>query len=252
MEKNFGQSGKLQPYTDLSVIREGFINDENAFYVQPQHALWRIVDIERITTPLIGLPLNIRLNRIVKRSFDIVFSIVIIVGVLSWLMPVIAILICINSRGPVFFLQKRNKKNGELFTCIKFRSMIVNAEADILPAGSNDKRITRVGRFLRDYYLDELPQFFNVLAGDMSVIGPRPHMVSDNLKYEEQVEHYACRHKIKPGITGLAQVLGYTGAAEDVQKMKERVSMDIFYQRHWSVKLDIIIMWKTVLKAFRL
>jgi putative colanic acid biosynthesis UDP-glucose lipid carrier transferase len=252
MEKDFLQSNKLQAYADLSVIRERFIVDENTLYVQPHHKLWSIINIKNITTPMIGLPLNVGMNRLFKRSFDIIFSVLIIIGVVSWLMPVIAILIWVESKGPVFFLQKRNKKNGELFTCIKFRSMIINAEADILPASIYDKRITKVGRFLRDHYLDELPQIFNVLLGDMSLVGPRPHMVSDNLKYADQVDYYTYRHNVKPGITGLAQVLGYVGAAEDIQKMKERVSMDIFYQRHWSIKLDIIIMWKTILKPFHL
>jgi putative colanic acid biosynthesis UDP-glucose lipid carrier transferase len=252
MKKEFRQSSEFQPYADLSVIRDGIVADENVFYAEPHHELWRIINMETITTPLISLPLNINLNRILKRSFDIVFSVIMIIGVLSWLMPVIAFLICIDSKGPVFFLQKRNKKNGELFTCIKFRSMIINAEADTLPASQYDKRITKVGFFLRDHYLDELPQLFNVLIGDMSVIGPRPHMVSDNLKYQEQVDYYAYRHKIKPGITGLAQVLGYVGAAEDVRKMKDRVSLDIFYLRHWSFKLDMAIILKTMRKTVRL
>ena len=129
--------------------------------------------------------------------------------------------------------------------------MIVNADADILPASEHDERITKVGRFLRDHYLDELPQFFNVLFGDMSIIGPRPHMISDNLKYESLIDHYNDRSKVKPGITGLAQVLGYTGVAGDLQKMKDRVNVDVFYLRHWSIKLDAMILLKTALKIFR-
>ena len=129
--------------------------------------------------------------------------------------------------------------------------MIVNADADILPASEDDERITKFGRFLRDHYLDELPQFFNVLFGDMSIIGPRPHMISDNLKYESLIDHYNDRSKVKPGITGLAQVLGYTGVAGDLQKMKDRVNVDVFYLRHWSIKLDAMILLKTALKIFR-
>src|SRR5205085_1361107 len=125
-----------------------------------------------------------------------------------------------------------------------------NTDADILPASKHDKRITRIGKFLRNHYLDELPQFFNVLLGDMSVVGPRPHMVSDNMKYEEQVNYYFYRHKVKPGITGLAQIMGYVGSADSTQKMQERVSMDIFYLRHWSFRLDIMILFRTIGKAF--
>ena len=126
--------------------------------------------------------------------------------------------------------------------------MIVNAEADLLPAAANDARITRIGKFLRDSYLDELPQFFNVLLGDMSVVGPRPHMISDNLRYDELIKYYSQRSKIKPGITGLAQVMGYTGPAFDVEEMQNRVNMDIFYLRHWSLKLDFTILYHTIRK----
>jgi putative colanic acid biosynthesis UDP-glucose lipid carrier transferase len=205
-----------------------------------------------ITTSLLYQPLDSLFNRVIKRGFDIVFSIFMIVTVLSWLMPVIAILIWLDSKGPVFFFQKRNKRNGELFTCIKFRSMIVNAAADTLPARRNDNRITSLGRFLRDHYLDELPQFFNVLMGDMSIIGPRPHMVNDNLKYRKQIDYYERRHKGKPGITGLAQVLGYVGATENIQEIKDRIGLDIFYLRHWSFKLDMFILYKTFCKIISL
>jgi putative colanic acid biosynthesis UDP-glucose lipid carrier transferase len=250
MEKNIIPDNTVNEYSDLSVIREPSVSTGIFSYATSYQNLAGIINIETITTPFINQPLDVGFNKGLKRSFDILFSIIMIIGVLSWLIPIIAILIWLDSRGPVFFLQKRNKRNGELFTCIKFRSMIVNANADILPASWNDKRITRVGRFLRDYYIDELPQFFNVLVGDMSVIGPRPHMVSDNLRYQEQIDHYAYRHKIKPGITGLAQVMGYVGATENIQKIKERVGMDIFYLRHWSFRLDLLITWKTIFKPF--
>jgi putative colanic acid biosysnthesis UDP-glucose lipid carrier transferase len=250
MENNIIPDNTVHEYSDLSVIREPSVSTEIFFYATSYRNLAGIINIETITTPFINQPLDIGFNKSLKRSFDILFSIIMVVGVLSWLIPIIAILIWLDSRGPVFFLQKRNKRNGELFTCIKFRSMIVNTNADILPASWNDKRITRIGRFLRNYYIDELPQFFNVLFGDMSVIGPRPHMVSDNLRYQEQIDHYAYRHKIKPGITGLAQVLGYVGATENIQKIKERVGMDIFYLRHWSFRLDLLITWKTIFRPF--
>jgi putative colanic acid biosynthesis UDP-glucose lipid carrier transferase len=127
--------------------------------------------------------------------------------------------------------------------------MIVNEEADLVQAKENDRRITHIGKFLRKYHLDELPQFINVLLGDMSVIGPRPHMISDNLKYEELISHYSFRSKAKPGITGLAQISGYTGPVTDIEKMKIRVNIDNFYTSNWSLKLDIIILYRTILKV---
>src|SRR6185312_212898 len=204
------------------------------------------------TVSFVSVPLEFRINRIIKRLIDIFIATAFIAGILSWLAPIIAILIKADSKGPVFFLQKRNKKNSRIFTCIKFRSMIVNPEADLVQAKEDDNRITRFGKFLRKYHLDELPQFINVLFGDMSVIGPRPHMISDNLKYQELISHYSCRCAVKPGITGLAQVSGYDGPVTDIEKMKIRVQMDNFYIRHWSLKLDMMILFKTGLKTIRL
>jgi putative colanic acid biosynthesis UDP-glucose lipid carrier transferase len=203
----------------------------------------RFTGVKDTATIDIRLPLDKHLYRIIKRSIDIIFSSIAIITVLSWLVPLMAILIKLDSRGPVFFLQKRNKRNGNFFTCIKFRSMVENEDADTVQATFNDERITKLGRFLRDHFIDELPQFFNVLAGDMSLTGPRPHMVSDNNKYEELIEFYDYRHKVKPGITGLSQVMGYTGETTNLMAMKNRVQLDIFYIRHWSLKLDIKILF---------
>lgn len=197
------------------------------------------------------LPLENFMYRIAKRAGDLIFSTLVIAGILSWLIPLIALAIKIDSKGPVFFLQKRNKRNGGIFTCIKFRSMIMNDEADITQARINDLRITRLGKFLRNHYLDELPQFFNIWWGDMSLIGPRPHMVNDNLKYEELIEFYDYRHRVKPGITGLAQVLGYVGETKYLQRMKDRVLLDIFYIRHWSIALDLKIFFRTFFRVIR-
>jgi putative colanic acid biosysnthesis UDP-glucose lipid carrier transferase len=196
----------------------------------------------------IQLPLDKQRNRIIKRTIDIILSVLVIGCILSWLIPLMALLIKATSRGPVFFLQKRNKQNGAVFTCIKFRSMQVNTVADILPAQENDNRITPLGRIIRKTFIDELPQFFNVLWGDMSVIGPRPHMLSEGLQFEEAVQYYTYREKVKPGITGLAQIMGLEGAADTVQKMKDRIDVDIFYLRNWSVKLDLIILYRTIYK----
>jgi lipopolysaccharide/colanic/teichoic acid biosynthesis glycosyltransferase len=233
----------------LNIVNDADTINEASPYFHLKNGFTYIVDPDTITTPFLIQPLGNVFNRNIKRGMDIFISTVFIITVLSWLIPVIALLIKLNSRGPAFFLQKRNKRNGELFTCIKFRSMYKNADADILPAGKNDGRITPLGRFLRNYYLDELPQFFNVLWGDMSIIGPRPHMVSENAKFDPLIKNYAYRHKVKPGITGLAQVMGYVGETDDIAKMKGRVNMDIFYVRHWSPKLDIAILYRTIGKS---
>lgn len=194
-----------------------------------------------------GTPLENKGNFIIKRGFDILISLVLIVAILSWLIPLLAILIKLDSRGSVFFLQKRNKNAGRLFTCIKFRSMFINKEADILVACENDKRVTRFGKFLRKYHIDELPQLFNVLIGDMSIIGPRPHMVSENIMYANLLHDYDYRHSVKPGITGLAQSYGNFGATTDLEKVKERTDLDIHYIRTWSLKMDIKILYRTFL-----
>ena len=208
----------------------------------------RFAKIKEPATLQLQLPLDSISKRIVKRAGDILLSSIIIAGILSWLIPIIALLIKLDSKGPVFFLQKRNKRRGKTFTCIKFRSMIENEEADLLQASADDERITKFGRFLRNHYLDELPQFFNVLFGDMSFIGPRPHMVSDNNKYEELIEFYDYRHKVKPGITGLSQAMGYVGETRNIQAMRDRVQLDIFYVRHWTLRLDLKILWNTICK----
>ncbi|HEY5773251.1 MAG TPA: sugar transferase [Chitinophagaceae bacterium] len=194
------------------------------------------------------LPLDSLSKRIIKRSGDIFLSSIAIVVLLSWLIPIMALLIKLDSKGPVFFLQKRNKRGGKVFTCIKFRSMIENEDADLLQATADDERITKLGRFLRNHYIDELPQFFNVLLGDMSFIGPRPHMVNDNNKYEELIEYYDYRHKVKPGITGLSQAMGYVGETRNIQSMRDRVQLDIFYVRNWSLRLDLKILRHTLRK----
>lgn len=193
-------------------------------------------------------PLENKFFLFAKRSIDIAVSSLLIAGILSWLIPIVGLLIKIDSRGPVFFRQKRNKRNGRLFTCIKFRTMVVNSQADVIAASIDDQRITGIGRFLRHHHIDELPQLFNVFLGDMSLIGPRPHMVSDNLRFEQLVEQYNLRHKVKPGITGLAQASGHYGFIADENEMKERVLFDLLYIQSWSLKMDIEILGKTFLK----
>ena len=248
MKKEFNSA----PWSSLAKInasKDAAGTVDTAAFVQLDHEFAQTINFRHITTPFRIQPLDSSFNRFLKRTADIFLAIFIITGILSWLIPLIAVLIKLDSKGPVFFLQKRNKRNGELFTCIKFRSMIVNTDADILPAEKNDNRITKLGRFLRNHYLDELPQFFNVLWGDMSVIGPRPHMISDNLYYDRLIKNYAYRHKVKPGITGLAQILGYVGLIDELHKLEARVNIDIFYVRHWSPKLDRVILYRTIKKV---
>ncbi len=193
-------------------------------------------------------PLQKRTIRFFKRVFDLVFSTLLLFPFIV-LFPFIALWIKSGSKGPIFFLQKRNKKNGRVFTCIKFRTMKLNQDADLHPAVENDDRITRTGLFLRKYHLDELPQILNVWWGDMSIIGPRPHMISDNRRFTNMVENYNARHVVKPGITGLAQVMGYVGPVTELNDIRERVRNDIFYIRHWSLALEVRIIYRSILRV---
>jgi putative colanic acid biosynthesis UDP-glucose lipid carrier transferase len=192
-----------------------------------------------------------RLNKVVKRVFDLVFSSIVIVGLMSWLMPIMALIIKLDSKGPVFFVQKRNGLNYKEFNCYKFRSMKLNDKADLDLASKNDVRITKVGKFIRKTSIDELPQFFNVLLGDMSVVGPRPHMVSVTNLYALQVDKFMVRHFVKPGITGLAQTKGYRGEIETDEDIVNRVKFDIFYMENWSILLDVEIIVKTIFNILK-
>lgn len=186
---------------------------------------------------------------IAKRGFDLVFSLGVVLLVLSWLTPLLALLIRLNSRGPVFFRQKRIGRNGIPFYCYKFRTMVVNAEADEVPAAHQDDRITKVGRFLRRTNMDELPQFINVLLGHMSVIGPRPHMIADCIRFSFVVSSYSFRHLVRPGITGLAQVNGFHGPTEDYDSIIIRYYWDAMYVRKAGWRMDIQIFLGTLYQA---
>lgn len=198
-----------------------------------------------------NIPLEDSINQFVKRSFDILFSSLVIVFLLSWLTPIIAILIKLESRGPVFFKQSRNGFNYKEFDCYKFRSMMPNKDAHLYQATKGDRRVTKVGRFIRKTSIDELPQFFNVLFGDMSVVGPRPHMVSHTYMYAKRIDKFMVRHFVKPGITGLAQITGYRGEVETDKDIIGRVKYDIFYIENWSLLLDLKIIFKTFLNAIK-
>ena len=199
-------------------------------------------DMELFTT--YEVPLEYPMHKFIKRLFDLVMSlIVIIVGIP--LLPIVALIIKIQSPGPVFFRQERTGYNGKNFLCYKFRSMRVNKDADKLQATENDPRKFPFGNFMRKYNIDELPQFWNVFKGDMSVVGPRPHMLYHTEKYSQLIERYMVRHFVKPGITGWAQVTGYRGETRELWQMEKRVKQDIWYIENWTIWLDLRIIWMT-------
>lgn len=197
------------------------------------------------------LPTDSSVNKFLKRALDIMLSLGVIVFILSWLTPFIAILIKLESNGAVFFKQKRNGLDYNEFYCYKFRSMKPNPEADLHQANKNDKRVTKLGKFMRKTSIDELPQFYNVLKGDMSVVGPRPHMVSHTHNFAENIDKFMVRHFVKPGITGLAQISGYRGEIESEKDIVNRVKYDIFYLENWSILLDIKIIIQTAYNAVK-
>lgn len=192
-------------------------------------------------------PLDFYSNFLLKRIFDIVFSILVLVLICSWLFPIIAFLIKRNSDGPVFFVQKRYGFHGEVFNCIKFRTMIVNKDSATKTTSVDDSRITKIGNILRKTSIDEMPQFINVLKGEMSVVGPRPHMLAVDNYYKPKIGRYTLRSLANPGITGLAQVNGLRGDHGNVEvEMNKRILADAFYIRNWSFVMDLVIILKTI------
>lgn len=188
--------------------------------------------------------LNRPLSKITKRLFDIVFSLAIIVFVFSWLFPIVAILIKLSSKGPVFFKQKRHGLNNTMFNCLKFRTMRVN-KVQGKQASKNDPRVTPIGRILRKTSIDEFPQFINVLLGDMSVVGPRPHFYKHNEEFAKHVDGFMTRHLVKPGVTGLAQTRGYRGETNTLQSVTGRFKLDRFYIENWTFGMDLKITFNT-------
>ena len=238
--------GSLINYADNNLKRIKIIPDNKEIYT-------RAMNVELFgSVPVLNLrklPLETDVAKYTKRTFDIVFSSLVCIFILSWLVPLIGILIKIESKGPIFFKQKRHGVNKKEFGCYKFRSMAVNKDADTKMMTKNDKRVTKIGAFMRKTSIDELPQFFNVLKGDMSVVGPRPHMEAHTNEYQKSVDKYLVRHFAKPGITGLAQVKGYRGEIVEPSDIINRTRLDIFYIEKWSMLLDIKIIVKTVINA---
>lgn len=186
----------------------------------------------------------------VKRVMDICISMIFILLVMSWVYPIVALLIKLSSKGPVFFIQKRTGYKGIEFDCFKFRTMRVNADADTKQATANDKRITKVGKFLRATHLDETAQFFNVLLGDMSIVGPRPHMLYHTRYYAQFIPYYNLRHEAIPGMTGMAQVKGFIGEINVERELRKRIQWDVYYLKHRSISMDIKIIIGTFLQVF--
>lgn len=238
------QSGiyKLISDADQACIRFRIVPDFNHFIRKPVH-LDYLKDI-----PVLSLrkePLDDVGNRIKKRLYDLAISSLVIIFILSWLVPIIALLIWLDSRGPIFFIQERSGKGGKTFNCIKFRSMKVNKESNEKQATKNDSRVTGLGSFLRKSNLDEMPQFFNVFMGDMSIVGPRPHMLKHTDDYSKLLNKYMVRHFLKPGITGWAQIHGYRGEIKHMQDISNRVEYDLWYLENWSLWLDTRIILMT-------
>ena len=196
-------------------------------------------------------PLQSMYNRCLKRAFDLLFSSVVLLTIYPILYVILGILIKLSSPGPILFKQKRTGLYGRDFECFKFRTMRVNAEADTVQAVKDDPRKTRIGNFLRKSNLDEFPQFVNVFLGDMSVVGPRPHMLKHTEQYSALIDKYMVRHLVKPGVTGWAQVTGYRGETKTLEQMEGRVKRDVWYIENWTFFLDLKIIVVTVLNMFK-
>ncbi len=228
---------------DKKTIRIRIIPDFFKFYTKPQNLTF----IGNM--PLLSLreePLQSLLNRMIKRGFDVAFSLTVILLLFTWLFPLLALLIKLESRGPIFFKQLRSGRNNQQFWCYKFRSMYINKDSDNIQATKNDARITRIGSIIRKTSIDEFPQFFNVLFGNMSIVGPRPHMLKHTEQYAAVVDKYMIRHFVKPGITGWAQVNGYRGEIQNVDDIHKRVEYDIWYIEKWSLLLDVQVILLTI------
>lgn len=251
----------LSAYNDLKKSKEMLavcnkIGVRLRFVPENQYWYKSSMNLESVGSLMVFNPQEIPLDdlkfRIAKRAFDIIFSLFVIVFIISWLFPILFILIKLDSKGPLFFMQKRTGINNKTFKCMKLRSMTLSTDADLKQALKNDARITMIGRFLRKTNLDEFPQFFNVLFGQMSIVGPRPHMLRHTELYSGLIDYYKVRHYVKPGITGWAQVNGYRGETDELWKMEKRVEYDMNYLNNWTFWLDLKIVFKTLFsrKAF--
>ncbi len=242
-----GELRNLIDFADNNLIRLKIIPDNKEVFTRSMslemYDSIPVLNIRRV-------PLDTEYAKWVKRIFDIVFSSLVLVFVLSWLIPLMFILIKLESPGPLYFKQKRHGLKKRVFWCYKFRSMAPNTDSDSKMATKNDMRITKVGSFIRKTSIDELPQFINVFLGNMSVVGPRPHMELHTEGYESSVDKYLVRHFVKPGITGLAQIRGYRGEILKHSDILNRIKLDVFYVEKWSLAFDLNIIYRTVYNVF--
>ena len=239
---------KLMNMAEKECIRFKIVPDLS-FFVNKQVHIDYIRDM-----PILSLrsePLVDVGNRLKKRALDLVVSSLVIVFILSWLIPILGILILLESKGPIIFSQLRSGKNNKQFWCLKFRSMRINKDANDKQATKNDSRVTRIGKFIRKTSLDEFPQFINVFKGEMSLVGPRPHMIKHTSDYSKIVDNFMIRQFLKPGITGWAQVNGHRGEIKDSEAIKMRVLNDLWYLENWNIWLDIRIIFLTVYKVIK-
>jgi len=239
---------ELMMQADQECIRFRIIPDLSFFIKRPVYIDYlKDMPVLSIRTE----PLNDVSNRIKKRLFDIAVSLLVIIFILSWLIPLMALLILIESRGPIFFVQERSGRDNLPFYCIKFRSMRVNSDSHSKQATKNDSRLTKLGKFMRRTNIDEFPQFINVLKGEMSIVGPRPHMLKHTEDYSKVIGQYMIRQFLTPGITGWAQVNGFRGETKTILQMQQRVEHDIWYMENWSIWLDVRVMFLTVYNTFK-
>ncbi|HEY4154731.1 MAG TPA: undecaprenyl-phosphate glucose phosphotransferase, partial [Puia sp.] len=249
----------ISPEKDESIYEMSMVAEKSLirFKFVPDFRLYvnRVTYIEYLDNfPILSLrpePLEDSGNAVKKRVFDVIFSLTVIVFLLSWLVPILAILIKLTSRGPVFFKQSRSGRNNKQFTCYKLRTMKMNSEANLKQTTRNDPRVTWLGHLLRKTNVDELPQFVNVLLGNMSVVGPRPHMLIHTNMYSKLMGEYMIRHFLKPGITGWAQVNGFRGEIKDDEQLRGRVGHDIWYMENWSIWLDLKIILLTIYRTLK-
>jgi len=245
---NHKELKNLIDFADNNLIRIKIIPDNKEIFSRAMSIeLYESIPVLNIRK----VPLDTEYARLAKRTFDIIFSSVMIIAVLSWLTPILFVLIKLESPGKLYFKQKRHGLKRKVFWCYKFRSMRSNGAANTKMATKGDNRITRIGKFMRRTSIDELPQFLNVFLGDMSVVGPRPHMELHTWDYEITVDKYLVRHFVKPGITGLAQIKGYRGEITEKADILNRTKLDIFYVEKWSLALDIKIIIQTVTNAIK-
>ncbi len=239
---------ELIQFSDLNLIKVRIL-PELINYEFKNFFISKLINIPVIEVN--QLPLDLWYNKTLKRFFDVMISSIVILFILSWMIPLVGLIIKLQSKGPILFTQSRHGIGGSTFKCYKFRSMILNRNSDKVFADNNDKRLTRFGKILRISAIDEMPQFINVFLGDMSIIGPRPHPVLLNNQFSEKIQKFDKRHEFKPGITGLAQISGFRGKIRNYHDMSSRVKLDRYYFKNWSLYLDFKIFFQTAAKLIR-